>query len=212
MFRVLVYHGQRFPIAIPEIQLLLMNANAEDNRVALTLVVHRDEDRSMLRPARHSYRSAIWRTKWTAMLGGQVFIGTAMIGFTVAIHVGGIVALTAWLRSRFLPILGPETFSTILAIRLIVFTVYGAFFLHAIEIWSWAFLYLLLGQFDSLERSVYFSTVTFTTLGYGDITLEPRWQLLSGFEAINGVVLLGVTTAYVFAVLLYIVQTAGIVK
>lgn len=146
------------------------------------------------------------------MLGGQVFIGTAMIGFTVAIHVGGIVALTAWLRSRFLPVLGPETFSTILAIRLIVFTVYGAFFLHAIEIWSWAFLYLLLGQFDSLERSVYFSTITFTTLGYGDITLEPRWQLLSGFEAINGVVLLGVTTAYVFAVLLYVVQTAGIVK
>ena len=146
------------------------------------------------------------------MLGGQVFIGTAMIGFTVAVHVGGIVALTAWLRTRFLPVLGPETFSTLLAIRLIFVTVFGAFFLHAIEIWSWAHLYLRLGQFESLERSLYFSTVTFTALGYGDITLEPRWQLLSGLEAINGVVLLGVTTAVVFAVLIKIFEAAGIVK
>ncbi|MGI9480669.1 MAG: ion channel [Hyphomicrobiaceae bacterium] len=127
-----------------------------------------------------------------------------MIVFTVAVHVGGIVALTVWLRTRFLPLLGPETFSTLLAMRLIVVTVFGAFFLHAIEVWSWAYLYLLLGQFESLERSLYFSTVTFTTLGYGDITLEPRWQLLSGLEAVNGVVLLDVMTAVVFAVLLRI--------
>ena len=73
-------------------------------------------------------------------------------------------------------------------------------------------LYLWLGQFESLERSLYFSTVTFTTLGYGDITLEPRWRLLSGLEAFNGVVLLGVTTAVVFAILLRVFQAAGIVN
>ena len=146
------------------------------------------------------------------MLGGQILIGTAMIGFTVAVHVGGIVALTVWLRTRFLPVLSPKTFSILLAIRLIVVTVFGAILLHAIEIWSWAYLYLWLGQFESRELSLYFSTVTFTTLGYGDITLEPRWRLLSGLEAINGVVLLGVTTAVVFAILLRVFQAASIVN
>ena len=136
------------------------------------------------------------------MFGGQILIGTAMIGLTVVIHVLGIVALTVWLRSHYLPVLRPETFSILLATRLVVVSVFGALFLHTIEIWSWAYLYLLLGQFESLERSLYFSTVTFTTLGYGDITLEPRWQLLSSLEALNGVILLGVTTAFVFAVLL----------
>ena len=57
------------------------------------------------------------------------------------------------------------------------------------------------GNFEAMERALYFSTVTFTTLGYGDITLLPRWQLLSAFEATNGIVLFGVSTAFVLTVL-----------
>ena len=52
-----------------------------------------------------------------------------------------------------------------------------------------------------LARALYFSTVTFTTLGYGDITLLPRWQLISAFEATNGIVLFGVSTAFIFTVI-----------
>lgn len=42
--------------------------------------------------------------------------------------------------------------------------------------------------------------VTFTTLGYGDIVLGPEWRLLSGIEAINGIVLFGWSTAFLFAI------------
>ena len=51
------------------------------------------------------------------------------------------------------------------------------------------------------ERAVYFSIVTFTTLGYGDITLPyEEWRILSGVEALNGILLFGWTTAFLFAV------------
>jgi voltage-gated potassium channel Kch len=75
--------------------------------------------------------------------------------------------------------------------------------LHFIEILIWASAYLLLAkeELPSIEAAVYFSAVTFTTLGYGDITLSSEWRLLSGFEAIGGIVLIGWTTAFLFAVL-----------
>ena len=69
-----------------------------------------------------------------------------------------------------------------------------------------------LGEFESLERALYFSTVTFTTLGYGDLVLNVRWQLLSGFEAVNGIILFGVSTAFVFAVMRRMFEAIELVK
>jgi len=66
------------------------------------------------------------------------------------------------------------------------------------EVWAWALLYVGLGAMESFEKAVYFSTVTFTTLGFGDITLEEDWRLLSSFEAANGLLMFGWSTALVF--------------
>lgn len=66
------------------------------------------------------------------------------------------------------------------------------------EVWAWALLYIGLGALKSFEKAVYFSTVTFTTLGFGDITLEEKWRLLSSFEAANGLLMFGWSTALVF--------------
>jgi len=63
----------------------------------------------------------------------------------------------------------------------------------------WALAYRQLGAFADFDTALYFSMVTFTTLGYGDITLEPRWQLLSALEAANGIMMFGWTTALLFA-------------
>lgn len=75
--------------------------------------------------------------------------------------------------------------------------------LHFAEILLWALAYLLVAgnELGSFEAAVYFSAVTFTTVGYGDITLSSDWRLLSGFEAIGGIVLIGWTTAFLYAVL-----------
>ena len=64
----------------------------------------------------------------------------------------------------------------------------------------WAAVYLALGALQELETSLYFSVVTCTTLGYGDIVFTDRWRLLSSLEAANGIIMFGWTAAVVMAV------------
>ncbi|MCG8561424.1 MAG: potassium channel family protein [Hyphomicrobiales bacterium] len=132
-----------------------------------------------------------------------------MIALTVLIHVAGIYGLLGYLRQGGALIADNRRHLDV--IKVLIVTVLGIFFLHTVQIWCWAVLYRWLGQFETLERALYFSTVTFTTLGYGDVTLERRWQLLSSLEAANGIILFGVSTALVFAVLRTFLRTAAIV-
>ena len=73
------------------------------------------------------------------------------------------------------------------------------FFLSFVEIAVWAGVYLLVGAIEKMEAALYFSTVTFTTLGYGDVLLDERWRLMAAFEAANGIIIFGLTTAVVVA-------------
>lgn len=75
--------------------------------------------------------------------------------------------------------------------------------LHYIDIAIWAAVYLIIPQLKQLanwEEAMYFSMVTYTTLGYGDITLSPVWRIMSGFEAMNGILMFGWSTAMFFSV------------
>lgn len=65
----------------------------------------------------------------------------------------------------------------------------------------WAGVFRLYGEFEHFERAFYFSLVNFTTLGYGDIVLKDERAILGPLEAINGVLMLGLTTSVLFAVL-----------
>jgi hypothetical protein len=73
--------------------------------------------------------------------------------------------------------------------------------MHLIEIALWAGVYLLCGEMTSFETAFYFSAETYTALGYGDIVLSRQWRLLGPLEAINGLLLFGLSTAAMFAVL-----------
>ena len=64
----------------------------------------------------------------------------------------------------------------------------------------WAALYLWVGALSEWREALYFSLVSFTTLGYGDIVLGEEWRILAGFEAVNGIILFGCTTAIIMAV------------
>jgi hypothetical protein len=70
----------------------------------------------------------------------------------------------------------------------------------SLEVLVWAGAYLALGAIEGIERAFYFSMVTFTTLGYGDIVLDEQWRLLGSFESANGIIMFGWTTAIVMAV------------
>lgn len=131
---------------------------------------------------------------------GIALIGAALVVVTVIIHVAGTFT---WLRLATLRYVEQDRrFRTGTYVRVLVGTLLVLLLLHALEIVLWAYAYLLLlpsGQLDSLEEAIYFSFVTYTTLGYGDITLSGGWRLLSGIEALNGILLAGFSTALLFA-------------
>lgn len=69
-----------------------------------------------------------------------------------------------------------------------------------LEVLLWAFAYMALGAIKELEAAFYFSMVTFTTLGYGDIVLDQGWRLLAPFQAATGIIMFGWTTAILMVV------------
>jgi hypothetical protein len=131
-------------------------------------------------------------------------IGSALLAITVVIHAAGT---TAWVRYLARKYTGDSRWIGRWAVLVLVNTALIAFALHALEIVLWAGVYQTLvpvNELASFEEAVYFSFVTFTTLGYGDITLSEGWRLLSGIEALNGILLVGWTTAMIFSVVQHI--------
>ena len=127
-------------------------------------------------------------------------IGATLVTLTVVIHA---IGTTLWIRHIGQRYADEKSWRRRTAIAILIRTVLILMALHAIEIMLWAGSYILLlpaGELASFEQAVYFSIVTFTTLGYGDITLSEGWRMLSGIEALNGIMLIGWTTAMLFAV------------
>ena len=127
-------------------------------------------------------------------------IGSSLVAITVMMHA---VGTTSWLRFLGRFDLDDKPWSPRRSLTIITSTVLVLITLHALQILVWAIAYLSLttvGELDTLESAVYFSFVTFTTLGYGDITLGGHWRILSGIQALNGIMLVGWTTALLFAV------------
>ncbi len=124
-------------------------------------------------------------------------LGAATIAATVLFHTVGLIALTGtmnhivhWFR------LHRHNFGRTVTM---VTTVLGIFLLHTVEIWMWAALFYFVADVVRFEDALYFSTVTFSTVGYGDILLTPAWRLLGALEGINGFILIGWSTAFLVA-------------
>lgn len=71
----------------------------------------------------------------------------------------------------------------------------------ALDVVLWALFYYASGALPTFEDAVYFSTVTFTTVGYGDIVLGKDWRQVAVFEAVNGWIVFGWATALIMAVI-----------
>lgn len=69
-------------------------------------------------------------------------------------------------------------------------------FSHTLQVWMWASAFLWRDAFSDWSTSVYFSLVTYTTLGYGDITLGPEHRIFAAFAAVTGLLTFGLSTAF----------------
>ena len=130
-------------------------------------------------------------------MGSNLAMGTLVIGATVLVHTVGLIILS---RAMILAInwsrlhrhaLG-KTFALVTAVL-------GLFFIHTVEVWIWALVFVAVGVVPVFEDALYFSTVTFSTIGYGDILPPPGWRLFCALEGINGFLLIGWSTAYLVA-------------
>ena len=127
----------------------------------------------------------------------NILIAAFLIVVTVVIHAGAMMLALRGLRNQvggWRQRLRQRYFYRVGGIILLMFLA------SLIEVLVWAGAYLALDAIQGLERAFYFSMVTFTTLGYGDVLLEERWRLLASFEAANGIIMFGWTTAIVMAV------------
>ena len=125
-----------------------------------------------------------------------------LVAVTVAIHALGTVYWVRHLGRHYTRADGE--FKAHMTLPAVIWSAVGLLMLHLVEVLVWAVAYLLImpgEEIATFEEAVYFSVVTFTTLGYGDVTLADHdWRLLSGAEALNGILLVGWSTALLYAV------------
>lgn len=75
-----------------------------------------------------------------------------------------------------------------------------------VQIAVWGALFLGLGEFDELYEAIYHSAVNFTSLGYGDVVMSKTWKLLGPLEAVNGILMLGMTGGALMAIVQQLIR------
>ena len=126
----------------------------------------------------------------------NLILGTLVISATVLIHTFGLMTVTSVMEviTRAFPVHGHPS----RAVALIV-VVLGIFTVMTVEVWLWAVCHYTLGVVDDFDTALYFSTVTFSTVGFGDVLPHHEWRLFGALEGIDGFLLIGWSTAYLVA-------------
>ena len=134
----------------------------------------------------------MWQASWAWSL--------PLIALNVILHVFGLVFINekvvpvlsgAMERRRFVPM-----FAVIMGVTALLATV-----LHALEAAAWAAAYRLLGALPDNKVAMLYSLSAMTSYGHAELFLERQWQLMGALEALNGMLLFGLTTAFLFAII-----------
>lgn len=136
-------------------------------------------------------------TGQVATLLTEFAVSSVMVVLCVAIHGVGLFSLSRAMRTE----IAIERLQHIdpLSRRGAAFTlamVVAIITLHGAEIWLFTGFYLASGAISTVEEALYFSTISYSTVGYSDIHITPQWRLVGAFESILGVILLGWSTAF----------------
>jgi voltage-gated potassium channel len=124
-------------------------------------------------------------------------LALVLVSMCMILQSGGTILLIHWLaRRRHLleSRLARRRMGLLLRIFLWIVVI------HLVQVSVWALGFRWTGQLPDLETASYFSLVTFTTIGFGDVVLPPGWRLLAGVEGLTGIMLIGWSTALMFTV------------
>jgi hypothetical protein len=121
-------------------------------------------------------------------------IALFLMAVCVAIHAAGVTWAIGRLRAR------ARVSGFWAGTRLFVLLAAWIVLLHLAEVAMWGLFYLWRDAMPDLASALYFSAVTYTTTGYGDLVLAPGWRILGGVEALTGILMCGWSTGFFFAV------------
>jgi Ion channel len=124
----------------------------------------------------------------------QLLVAWCLMAASVAIHAYGLTLALNWLRRHVIP--GGQ----VATVWMFVGVAGWIILLHVAEIMCWAITYALLDAMPELQSAMYFSAVTYTTTGYGDVVLPLRWRLVGAVEALTGILMCGWSTGFFFAI------------
>ncbi len=129
--------------------------------------------------------------------GMSISIASILVFVTATMHFIGLSFLTITMRARDWLHSSEVVKPLWRRYNAILWVVFGLFGLHTVEIWTYAMVYRFgLDAFHDIESALYFSTISFVSLGNGDVLMPRQWRLVGAIEAVNGVVLLGWSTAF----------------
>lgn len=129
----------------------------------------------------------------------QLIWGTVVLSACAVLHVG-LVAVTIEILEK----LGTwaRTYSRILRTALVTGAAFGMIVVsHTAQVWLWAHVLMWMGAFDYLYDALYFSLVTYTTVGYGDLVLPVEFRVFGAFGGVTGILCFGISTAFLVALI-----------
>jgi hypothetical protein len=135
--------------------------------------------------------------------------GFSLIALTIAIHATGVTFMVAVLHSLRVRLeIRVLRLPHVIEIVIVAITAMGLLLAgsHGVEAALWAAVYLWLGALGSPEAAILYSLDSMATRGASGFTLQPHWQMLGALEAADGMLLFGISTAFIFTVMQFYYQ------
>ncbi|KIC49247.1 ion channel [Tateyamaria sp. ANG-S1] len=124
----------------------------------------------------------------------EIAFGSLFLVICAIVHVGIVTGAIPVIIRVASALDGARTAVSVL--MLLSFGVIVILFAHTIQVWSWAFAFLFVDAFDGFAEAFYFAMATYTTVGYGDIVLDPGTRIFATFAAVTGFLTFGISTAF----------------
>lgn len=131
----------------------------------------------------------------------ELALATGLALTTVLMHGAGLMLLARLVEHYHPPEAEPISPMSRRGATVAIIVVLGLFAIHGAEIWLFAFIFHAVGAVPELRDAVYFSTISYGAIGYGDAVIAPEWKLLGAIEGINGSILLGWSVVFFVAVM-----------
>src|SRR3982751_3453605 len=125
----------------------------------------------------------------------KLLLAWGLMAFCVVVHAASVTSGVRWVRRQ--PTAGRGFWSWT---WMFVHVAGGLIGIHLVEIAAWATLYVWRGAMPDVQSALYFSAVTYTTTGYGDVVLPLEWRLVGGIEALTGILMCALSGGFFFAV------------